>query len=281
MSKFYLDIMLQIIGIGSASGLFYKDHSLFIVSDNSAYLYEYNISDETLNKTLLIENTSHTTLENIPKNIKYDFEAITHYKDTLYIFGSGSTAKRNTMIQLDSKTNTVLATTDLSYLYEAMQSFGEIKPEDFNIEGAIYTGETWFLFNRGNGKSGKNAIFTIQGANLKDDFTILFNEYKLPKIKGVSTGFTDAIKVDDKIYFLAAAENSNSTYKDGKIMGSIIGRIDIEKMKIDYTKKLSNTHKFEGLTVHKKENGTIDFLLCEDADNEELKSTIYKLTIKE
>jgi hypothetical protein len=35
---------------------------------------------------------------------------------------------------------------------------------------------------------------------------------------------------------LATAENIASTYDDGEILGSLIGRIDIETMKIDFTK---------------------------------------------
>ena len=70
------------------------------------------------------------------------------------------------MVQVDAKTKKVIATQDLSMLYASMQSFGEISADDFNLEGAIYNGENWFLFNRGNGKKSKNAIFTISDLEL-------------------------------------------------------------------------------------------------------------------
>ena len=107
------------------------------------------------------------------------------------------------MFQVDAQSKKVIAKTDVSDLYLAMQSFGKISPEEFNIEGAIYNGDSWMLFNRGNGKTNKNTIFTVDGKNLTTDFRIIANDYKLPKIKGVRTSFTDAILVDDKIYFLA------------------------------------------------------------------------------
>ncbi len=44
--------------------------------------------------------------------------------------------------------------------------------------------------------------------------------------------FTDAILVEDKIYFLATAEDTTSTYDDGEILGSIIGRMDSKTFKI-------------------------------------------------
>lgn len=274
MEKFTLELLFQIIGIGSASGLIYKDNSLFIIGDNSGFLYEYNIESKNLQQQQIIENAT----ENIAKSEKPDFEAITHFGDTLYVFGSGSTPKRNKMIQINTVQKEIF-TNDLTDLYGVMQSFGEIKPDDFNIEGAIYNGKSWFLLNRGNGKLKKNIIFTIHGKNLTNEFNILTNEYKLPKINGVRSSFTDAILVDNTIYFLATAEDSNSTYKDGEILGSSIGSINLETMKIDFVQKITDSHKFEGITLYAKNNETIEFLLCEDNDTKELKSNIYKLKL--
>ncbi|WP_395067074.1 DUF6929 family protein [Flavobacterium sp.] len=275
MEKFQLSLLFKIIGLGSASGLIYNDNTIIAIGDNSSYLYEYQLQTNTLERHALAENAQ----ENSPKKLKPDFEAITQYQDSLYIFGSGSTENRNVMVQVNAKTKTVIASNDLSNLYLAMQSFGEIKPEDFNLEGAIFNGETWFLFNRGNGKTNKNIVFTIDAKNLTNEFRILSNAFKLPKIKGIRTSFTDAILVDDKIYFLATAEKTESTYDDGEILGSIIGRIDVTKMKIDFTQKITDTHKFEGITLFKKSEKEIEFLLCEDNDTEILESNIFKLKL--
>lgn len=275
MEKFQLTLLFKIIGLGSASGLIYQDNTIFAIGDNSSYLYEYHIDSNKLERHALAENSE----ENISKSIKPDFEAITKYQDSLYLFGSGSTVNRTIMVQVDAKSKSVIKSQDLSDLYLAMQSFGKIAEEDFNLEGAIFNGETWFLFNRGNGKTNKNVVFTIDGKNLANEFRIVANEYKLPKIKGIRTSFTDAILVDDKIYFLATAENTDSTYNDGEVLGSIVGRIDVKKMKIDFTKKITNTQKFEGITLFKKSEKEIEFLLCEDNDTEVLESNIYKLVI--
>ena len=68
---------------------------------------------------------------------------------------------------------------ELSDLYGVMQSFAEIKPKNFNLEGAIYSGKEWYLLNRGNGEQGKNIVFTLQGKNLIYEFNILSNNYKI------------------------------------------------------------------------------------------------------
>ena len=275
MDKLKLELLFQIIGIGSASGLVYKDNVLWIIGDNSGFLYEYHIDSRELSRHPLMENPS----ENILKKDKPDFEAITHFGEDLYVFGSGSTEKRNKMVQVNAVTRKIIATNDLADLYAVMQSFGKIKPEDFNIEGAIYDGKNWYLFNRGNGSSNKNVLFTIEGENLTDQFTILSNDYKLPKIKGVRASFTDAVLVENTIYFLATAENTKSTYEDGEVLGSIIGSIDLKTMKINFTKKISDTHKFEGLTLYSHSKEKIEFLLCEDKDTEVLETDIYKLSL--
>jgi len=278
MQKFQLELLFQIIGIGSASGLLFKNDSLFIISDNSKALYEYSMTDKKLDAHLLIEN-AELPQDNIPKKLKPDFESITSYGEDVCVFGSGSTENRNKMIQFNTYNKKTVKTLDLGDLYLSMQYFANIKPEDFNIEGAIFTGEVWYFFQRGNGKNGQNGVFTVSGENLENEFSILYNSYKLPKIKGVQTTFTDAILVEDTLYFLATAEDSNSTYSDGEVLGSIIGSIKTDSMKLKLKQTITNEHKFEGLTLFKSSKDSLEFLLCEDKDTDVQQSAIYKLTL--
>jgi hypothetical protein len=275
MQKFQLQLLFQIIGVGSASGLVYKDDTLYLISDNSGYLYEYNLPTSDLKKHPLFENPT----ENIPKPIKPDFESITLFGDNCYLFGSGSTPNRNSLMQWNTQSKKVISKKDLADLYLSMQAFEEIDTDNFNIEGSIYDGKNWYILNRGNGNRPKNVIFTVAGKNLTSEFSLLSNVFDLPKINGYNSSFTDAIRVDDKIYFLAAAENSNSTYLDGEVVGSLVGCIDIEKMTIDFTQKISDTQKFEGITLFQNSKDQIEFLLCEDNDTEILASGIYQLTL--
>ena len=275
MEHLQLQFFLKIIGLGSASGLLYNDNNILAIGDNSSYLYNYQLDNQQLQKHPLL----YLAAENIAKKQKPDFEAITQHENNIYIFGSGSTQNRNTMVQIDAITKKIIATNDLTNLYATMQSFGEIKPDDFNLEGAIYNGNDWYLVNRGNGKKSKNTIFTISGKNLVDDFMMVVNDFKLPKLNGIETSFTDAILVKNKIYFLATAEDTNSTYDDGEILGSIIGRINIDTMEIELHYKISDKLKLEGIALYEETTNNITFLICEDNDTELLESNIYKLTL--
>lgn len=276
MQKFHLELLFRIIGIGSASGLFYNGNSLYLISDNSNVLYEYNITEQKLDKIPLSANLP---IEKIAKKDKPDFEAIAAKGDELYLFGSGSTDKRNTILPVNKTTQKPQEVIDATDLYLSMQDFGNIKPEDFNIEAAVADGDTWYLFNRGNGPGKKNGIFTITGNIREGDFQMFYNDIKLPKIKGSASGFTDAIKVGSKIYFIAAAEKTTSTYHDGEVTGSLIGRLDIETFKVEKTQVISSKNKFEGITLYKETSKTLEFLLCEDADSDKTESDIFKLTI--
>ena len=272
MERFVIELLYQILGVGSASGLVYKDDSLFIISDNSSFLYEYHVKENQLSKIKLFENAQ----ENIPKKDKFDFESIAVKGNEIHLLGSGSTSNREKRIvyNLESKTT---AEKDLAKLYQSLKETTSISDEELNIEGAIFHNEKWHLFQRGNGANSRNGIFKTKSLEIKSN--IEFIEVRLPKIKHLETSFTDAVLVDDKIYFLATAEDCNSTYDDGEIFGSLIGRMDSQTFEIDFTQKISATHKFEGLTLHEKTAAEITFLICQDNDSDVLETNIYKLTL--
>ena len=270
MEKFTLELLFQIIGIGSASGLIHKDDSLFIISDNSSFLYEYSIKEKELHTVKLFENS----LENIPKKDKFDFESITQKGNKLYLFGSGSTPKRNKRLSYDL-TSEAIEEKDLSSIYDKLKQHASISDDDLNIEGALFHNEKWHLFQRGNGAQSKNGIFIFN----KEGNDIHFFPIPLPKIQNIEATFTDAILVENKIYFLAAVENTTSTYDDGEVLGSFIGALTIDNFQTEFTQEISQTHKFEGLTLYNNSKEKIEFLLCEDKDTEALETDIYKLTL--
>jgi hypothetical protein len=272
MEKFQLSVLFKIIGIGSASGLLYHNDLLYVISDSSNYLYEYHIADAKLNKIALVEDAR----ENIPKRDKPDFESMTIIADDIFIIGSGSTGSRNHFYSYDIIKKKVKSK-DLSKLYQQMKTKLNFADDELNIEGMIYDAKNSYFFQRGNGSEGKNGIIVFNDNIYEPTFT--YYPFDLPKINNVAATFTDAILVDGKIYFLASAEDTASTYHDGEVMGSIIGTIDLKTMKPESSLQISDKHKFEGLTLYKKSATEMEFLLCEDTDSEILESNIYKLVI--
>lgn len=274
MDKFKLELFFQILGIGATSGLVFENDSLFLISDSSSFLYEYNFKTEKLDKIELFENSQ----ESIAKKDKPDFESILKNENSILLLGSGSTEKRMILAEYNLK-NKKSSSDDLSELFSKISESSGVDKENLNIEGVVNYQNKWLLFQRGNGFASQNGIFVLSDS-LENTTKIDFVPIILPEEKGVHATFTDAVLVEDKIYFLATAEDSNSTYEDGIVLGSWIGAINPSTFEIEFTDKITDSHKFEGITVYKNSKSEITFLLCEDNDSEILKSDIYKLTIK-
>lgn len=276
MDKEELSIFATIKGISSASGLFLKQNFLYVIGDNSAYLYEYDVDSKIVNKIQLLKDLP--VLENIPKAAKPDFEVLCNYQNTLYILGSGSTANRNLMLKFDLQTKQV-SQHSLSSLYAKIKQHCKIDDENLNIEGTVFNGDNWYLFNRGNGNAQKNGIVKVGGSDLTNADHIQFVPIMLLKDDQKLVSFTDALLHKNEIYFIAAAEDTKSTYEDGEILGSYLGCINAKNLEIKFTKKISSTHKFEGITLFKQHEKQIEFLLCEDRDTDVLETVVYRVMI--
>lgn len=276
ISNFTLKPFAEIKGVGAASGLIYGDDIIYIVSDNSDVLYQYQVKTQQLKKTSL--RSDQQTLENIDKKEKSDFEA-TAFDNQYHIFGSGSGKNRNQLSILDNIQGN-LTVKSLDKLYESCRNSADISEKDFNIEGVVIDKNSLLLFNRGNGPNNKNGIFRIENWK-KDDFDKpVFYRIPLPTVADTAFGFTDVIKIKDKIYFLAAAEGANSTYYDGEILGSMIGIINSKTMTLEKTQTISNHHKFEGITPFEIDGKSKTFLLCEDPDNGLQETVIYQMSFR-
>lgn len=272
MKQVALELFLQIAGIGSASGLVYNEPSLYVISDNSTFLYRYDTGSKRLETIALSETPSNI----IAKKDKPDFEAIAQKDGKLYLVGSGSTAKRNEIAVYNPEQKSVTRQ-NLKPLYDLLSSHANLDKNQLNIEGLMFHEQDVLLFQRGNGESGNNGIFTL--VKLDPNATIDYIPVVLPKIGGVPASFTDATRVNGRVFFLASAEDSNSTYLDGEVAGSLIGEIDLQKRAIVSYQIIPGKHKFEGLTFYSIDQNSITFLACEDNDTDLLESAIYKLKV--
>lgn len=275
MKDLVLEVLFTIYGVGAASGLHFEKNKLFIISDNSNYLYEYTLENKELAKHLLINFNNIN--ENVIKKKKLDLESIFKYNNTLYLLGSMSSPNRLQSFQWNLKSNTLRSAFALNSLAQRIHNKLSINDENLNIEGSFLFRNNYYLFNRGNGPENKNGIILI---NKDLETNIQFMDIPLPKDNNLNPTFTDAIRIGEKVFFLAAAENTTSTYLDGEIAGSYLGMMNLQTLKVEYFQQISTTHKFEGITLYKSNNEQYEFLLCEDTDKEEEETVIYKLSYK-
>src|SRR5690606_13696959 len=140
MDKFKLELFFQILGIGATSGLVFENDSLFLISDSSSFLYEYNFKTDKLDKIELFENS----LESIAKKDKPDFESILKNGDCILVLGSGSTKKRMILAEYNLK-NKKYSSTDLSKLFSKISESSGVTKVNLNIEGVVKYENKWLL----------------------------------------------------------------------------------------------------------------------------------------
>jgi hypothetical protein len=133
--------------------------------------------------------------------------------------------------------------------------FREIKPEDFNIEGAIYMAKVGFIESRQ--RKFNKMFFYHRRKNLTNDFTILSNAYN-PKIKEYAVVLPMRFLVEQHLFFCHSRRRCYRNYDDGEVLGSLIGSINLKTMKIDFTQKISST-QIEGLTLYPIQKKKIEF----------------------
>lgn len=308
MPDFQLSPRFDIQGVGAASGLVYQPDRLWLISDSSSFLYDYQMATQTLAKHALVSQAA----DHIEKKNKFDLEVICQKDQQLYVFGSGSTAKRQILFCCDvsnlDKPDQAIERLDLSTLYQQFRLIAQLADDELNIEGVIYQAspqaDRWVFLQRGNGATANNGLFVlsdvafnaflqpdVQSEMLPQSSRILtephmglladikFYPVKLPAISQVESGFTDGYLLANKLYFLAAAEDTASTYLDGAVLGSLFGCIDLINFELQWSFIISSEHKFEGLTLEQQSDQQLVFLLCEDNDTAVLASTLYQLSI--
>lgn len=269
---FILKILIVINGLGAASGLVVDKRYVYTISDDNPHLFVYDKKKKEVEK---INLNPEVKSEGSLKKDKPDFEAITKYKDHLYILGSGSKENRFDLISYNLKTKQVENKTYRD-LFEKFLSVSKLSKKDFNIEGIITDGHCTYFFNRGNGPAAANGIYRVGGAlnDLKNK-PIDYFPITLPKLNNEITTFSDAIMVDGKILFTATVESKSTTQFNGEIKGSIIGELDLAIMEVTRWQKISDDKKIEGLALYKESRKNYTLYLCEDNDDDSKNASIY------
>jgi hypothetical protein len=165
------------------------------------------------------------------KATKLDLEACVSDGERLFAFGSGSTPRREQIAIVDEAGARVV---EAPAFYAALRDAADFAGSELNVEGAVLSGGTLRLFQRGNGapREGREPVDAtgdvewpallghLQTGSIPPRVSNVVR-YDLGRIDGVRLTFTDA--AGD--FFLAVAEDSPDTYRDGPVVGAALGRI--------------------------------------------------------
>jgi hypothetical protein len=258
--------------IPSASGMEIVNDSIFIIGDDSAWLYILNNQFELVERVPLFSHESLTT-GRIPKISKPDFESMAlfhvHGHDHLLIAGSGSLSpQRDVAFIIDPKPPYTYTQVSLTSIYDDLRSRPEIvHTGKLNIEGMAATYQQLFLLQRGN-ISGLNVLISYDLPAFYEYITgksLLLpppeiHTYTLPALSGRQSGFSGATSIPgmNALLVTASVEDTDNEIDDGAVLGSYAGIIDLESHSFQYTPFTENgqpfTGKVESIAIQQKVN---------------------------
>jgi hypothetical protein len=227
------------------------------------------------------------------KSLKMDLEAAVVLSDgRLVVFGSGSTDRRQRLVVLDADGSVSLV--DASPLYGHLRTRVDFSGAELNVEGAVVAGRHLWLFQRGNGVSA-GAVNAVGELSLEAFIAWLgggplptlerVRQVDLGSIAGVRFGFTDAVALPDgRVAFLAGAENSADTYRDGEVLGCRFGLIDgdvVQVCEVVDSDGRPTLLKLEGLDRCAAHDGFDRFVVIADQDDPDTPALLATLEVAE
>lgn len=224
----------------AASGLVKLGETIFVVADDELHLAEFDLKNKQKPGKWYRMLPGDLPVQYKPrKKVKPDLEALTYLKPYQYaphgaLLAVPSMSRENrvegVLLVLDK--NGHVSGHPLPIDFAKLQKHLVIQFPGLNIEGITVSKETARLYQRGNRKQGQNAIIDFKAKDFLRDLhdthcpdpenIFCTKEFDVGSIDGQVLGFTDAICLDEEhILFLAAAEDTDDAYQDGKCFGSI------------------------------------------------------------
>jgi len=215
--------------VRAASGLAFTGGRLVVIQDDAAFIGTVardEVSAISLPRGVGGRRRFEVGIGN--KHDKLDLEACVAIDDELWALGSGSTEGRERIAVIGYTTRIV----DAHALYRRIR---DELGHAINLEGVASVGEQLWLFHRGNTGPGDRgpavvkfdrAAFAAWLAGIAAVPAVASSvAYDLGHVDGVALGFTDAIAVGPRVFYLAAAEASPNAIDDGHVLGSQLGVI--------------------------------------------------------
>lgn len=229
------------------------------------------------------------------KHAKMDLEACAVLPDDrLVAFGSGSTPARERLVVVGKAGSPRVV--EAHDLYRMLRSDTSFSGSELNVEGAIVIDDVVRFFQRGNGAPTADLdpvnatgdldlsgfIGWLEGTSAVPSLRNVV-QYDLGRIADVPFTFTDgAVMADGRVAFLACAEASPDTYRDGPVHGCRLGMLagcDVRMAEIRHPDGRRALLKLEGLEAIPGEAGS--FHVVADGDDPREPALWGRLLVRE
>lgn len=254
--------------VSAASGLILAGEEFHLVADDGLSMLSL---PRSLNGRARMTRLFEGEMPQDPKErkkAKPDLESLVFLPDSgsILCIPSGSTPERHrgAMVGEQGRVDQCSFKTVFQFLGQGIS--------ELNIEGAVIFDRDILLFQRGNGAIPKNGLISLNLESfLRDEVSdFSWTAIDLGSVHGVPFGFTDASRVGDQIWFLAAAESGASRIEDGAFQGSLIGKMSRDG-RVLFLDHAGTREKPEGLHVIEDQAFVVT-----DADHPETPSVLYR-----
>jgi len=230
----------------SASGMELVGNKIYVIGDDSPFLYVLNRENFQLEDKIKLFETDLFSTGRIPKGFKPDLECLTtiqvNGQPYLAAFSSGSAPTRTKcyLISLAPTNDTPqVQEYTLKELYTALQTDTTYLQGDLlNIEAAATYENQLYLFQR-SVQTGANVLYLF---NLPEFLQYLANpsspipasqkiQFALPRLANLDARFSGATTFENKLFITASVENTSNAILDGEVAGSFIGWVELSAIK--------------------------------------------------
>ncbi|MFN4152211.1 MAG: DUF6929 family protein [Candidatus Sericytochromatia bacterium] len=286
---------IKLDNLPSGSGIEVIDNIIYIIGDDSPFLYCLNFDFNIINKIELFK-TEHFKTGRIPKKLKYDFECITKLeiqgKKHLLICGSGSNSNREKAYLVNIDNNYSVLELSLSELFEEVKKdISLVKNNVLNIEGLATNKDNIYFFDRENNSIfyyDINSFIKYLIGETKEIPIYSFKKFELEGINDIKSSFSGADICNNKIFFTSSVEDTNDAISDGEVYGSFIGYIEfdenknLESLVTDCSVIMYNENIFQGkvesISIY-KEISKYEYLALAVTDDDKGGSELLELKI--
>lgn len=158
---------------------------------------------------------------------------------------------------------------------------------DLNIEGGYVSRRRLVLLQRGNGRAGFNGTVKLrlkaflkglEGRWRPAALRLRIRRVPLGSWGGAALGFSDGFYHEGTAYFAAAAEGGRDTYRDGRVMGSVVGALPKGGKPVILARLKGE--KLEGLALKSVKDGLLEVCAVTDNDDPSRPSRLLRTWIR-
>ena len=240
-------------GLPSATGVEIVGPTAYVIADDAPFLYALDAATLAPTGRVPLFEAADFATGRLPKATKPDLEALAACAwpgrgTGLLLFGSGSAPLRHRgyWVPLPPAPGGAPAAPpealDLGALYAAAQAALPAGAR-LNLEAAAATETELLLLQRGVGAGAAAVVLRLPLAATLAHLAgpgpapaPAAQRFALPMIDGCAAGFSGATFVGGRLWVTAAVENTADPVRDGAVLGSFVGVLDLDAGTADFAR---------------------------------------------